>query len=323
MARTAGEPLLEAHNLHTLGTIEYMRANYTEAEANFQQAQDIFEAVQHRRGQIGCLINFGSLRYQTGSYIEARRQYEKALVLGRRIGWRHTEAFLLASLGNVAFDLGDYGEARRYHKAAMVVRREIGDRPGEAVSLDTLGLLHYIAGENEMAATRCEQALQIQKESADRHSQAYTLFHLGLARHELGRLEAAHEAYAASLHLRRELDEIYVVLDSLGGLARVALAREDVEQATSYAAGILATLAEHDCEGVEMPVLLYLTCYRVLRTAGKTAQAGATLQTGYDLLQERAAALDDPALRQQYLHEVPFHRALLAAHQRESGAPAS
>ncbi len=63
--------------------------------------------------------------------------------------------------------------------------------------------------------------------------------------------------------------------------------------------------------GTNEPLRIYLTCYRVLR-ANCDARVDEVLNTGYRLLQERAAKIDDEALRSSYLENVPAHREILA-----------
>ena len=89
-------------------------------------------------------------------------------------------------------------------------------------------------------------------------------------------------------------------------------------RALSYVEEILAWIEENGIEGIEYPVLVYLTCYRVLQAAaGDDPAAGArarkVLQEGHALLQERANRILDEGQRRQFLDKVPFNRELAAA----------
>lgn len=57
------------------------------------------------------------------------------------------------------------------------------------------------------------------------------------------------------------------------------------------------------------PVLL--TCHRVLAAAGDP-RASALLERAHALLQSRAATINDPALRESFLTQIPEHREILA-----------
>ena len=63
------------------------------------------------------------------------------------------------------------------------------------------------------------------------------------------------------------------------------------------------------------PLRVYLTCYQVLQANGDP-RAQDVLNTAYTLLQERAANIEDLALRRSYLENVPYHREIVAEWER-------
>jgi hypothetical protein len=99
-------------------------------------------------------------------------------------------------------------------------------------------------------------------------------------------------------------------METLAGLARVALAQDDLSQAQAHVQEILNHLEEGTLDGTYEPFRVYLTCYRVLETDGDP-RAGEILATAYDLLQERAAKIKDEAMRCSFLENVPAHRELV------------
>jgi tetratricopeptide (TPR) repeat protein len=263
---------------------------------------------------------FGVIYNESGDYVAAQESYEQALALSRAIGWRHREANLLNTLGNNYFDLGDYPSARAYLEQARQACQEIGFRRGEAISWDLLGLAHAILGEGPIARQQLEQALVIKREIANRSSEGYSLSHLGFALHRAGALQEAADHYAQALQLRRELGQQALAADDLAGLARTSLDRGRRAEALALAKEVLTWLAENGHDGVEYPVLIYLTCYRVLQAAADddptlAGQARTTLEAGCRLLHERAGRIQDKALRRSFLENVPFNRDLLAACQ--------
>lgn len=313
LARQRGNRQEEARSLYDLGTTLYQEADYAGARARYTEAQSLYRDLDHKPGLVQCALMFGALHYQLGEYMAAQEQYRQALAESRAIGWRYAEGFALNSLGNNAFELGDYRAAQEYHGQALCMGREIGHREGVALSLDTLGLIHTMLGEYAQALALGQEALAVQREIEDTYSLGYTLNHLGLAWLGAGEPERAEAVFAEALALRRELGQAAAALDDLAGLARAALARGNSAQAQAYAHEILAHLEKEAVEGMEFPVLVTLTCYRALRVAGECARAGDALALGRRLLEERAAAIHDPALRAQFLDAVPFNRELLQA----------
>ncbi|MBN1657740.1 MAG: tetratricopeptide repeat protein, partial [Anaerolineae bacterium] len=205
-----------------------------------------------------------------------------------------------------------------WHRQAHSAARETSHCRVEAISLDTLGLIYYASGELDEALPCAQQALHIQREVGDRRGEAYTLSHLGLINAGLGQPQAAGDAFEAALAIRRELGQEAVTLDDLAGLARLALAEGDLERALARVEEILTWIEGHRPDGIEFPALVYLTCYRVLRaTAGDDSRridrACRVLTDGYNLIQGRAAGIQDEGQRRRFLEDVRDNRELLAA----------
>lgn len=260
---------------------------------------------------------FGSIHYQTGFYVAAQHDYQEALNIARTIGWRLAEAFILGNLGNNYFDMGDYPQSEHYHLQALAICRETGNRLREAMSLDTLGLVYYAFGRGEEAQAHYQQALAIQRDMGARRDEAYTLHHLGLALENIKDYEQAHQIFTAARRIRQELDQTALTMDDLAGSARVAAAMGKGEVARAYVEEILTWLADHSPDGIEFPVLVYLSCYQVLAATSAGPEdirrAREVLEAGYRLLQQRAGQIQDEVIRRQFLEQVPFNRALLEA----------
>jgi hypothetical protein len=128
----------------------------------------------------------------------------------------------------------------------------------------------------------------------------------------LGEWDDAAACYRASLDLFREIGRPTMVAEPIAGLARIALARGDVEGAMATIAEVLAHFdAGGSVDGTEDPVWIYLTCHQVL-AAAHSPRATELLDRAHALLLERARPLAD-AERASFLDNVPSHRAVVAA----------
>ena len=118
--------------------------------------------------------------------------------------------------------------------------------------------------------------------------------------------------------LRRELGQLYLTVEPLAGLARVALAQQNRVQALAHVERILDQLQTcPTLDGTDEPLRVYLTCYRALR-ANRDPRAGEILEAAYRLLQERATCINDERLRRSFLENVAVHREILTAWQEDS-----
>ncbi len=317
LARTTGNQLQEARSLYDIATAYYEQGNYPAAETYYQQSLPLYQITGYRRGEIDCQLMFGAIYAASGQYMAAQEAYKEALTSARVIGWQLAEAFLLVNLGNNYFDIGDYHQAQLHHQTALKICREIGNLLREAISLDTLSLTAHVLGDNEQAMAYGEMALQIQQQIGNRRSEGYVLNHLGLIWEGLGNSFEAATTFQKSLQRRKELEQNALAMDDLAGLARVMMATGETEKARAYIEEILAWLTENSPNGIEFPVLVYLSCYQVLAATSVGAdddqRARDVLEAGYQLLQKRAGQIQDEAIRRQFLENVPFNRALLEA----------
>lgn len=308
----------KADSLYYLGQASHYQNNYPEAQQFYQQAIALYREEGHRQGEADTLTVLGTTQYELGDIGAARDYYQQVLAIFRATGDRRGESTILNNLGIVACDLGDFAGAHEYNQQAMSLYLATDDRIGEAASLVNLGLVLHMMGENESARQRCSQALSIQKEIGDRRGQGFSLTYLGHALSSLGELEAAAEAYDQAMRLRRELGQETLAIDDAAGLARVALSQGDLDKAAALCQEILAWLETNGSAGVEYPLQVRLTCYRVLMAQADghpeiRQRAESLLAQTHEALQDQAAGISDPALRATFLQNVSVNREIIQA----------
>jgi predicted ATPase/class 3 adenylate cyclase len=318
LSQATGNHHGEAKSLQALGNVYLYQGNYPAAQEHYRRALEIYRAIGHRQGEADNLTSLGITYYELGDYPAARDHYERVLSIFRTIGDRRGETLALNNLGTVYCDLGDYAAARDYHRQALDIRLAIGDRWGEANSLVNLGLVYHGLGEDAAARRHCERALAIQREIGDRRGEGYSLTYLGHALEGLGELQAAAAAYDDALRLRRELGQHSLAMDDLAGLARVAMAQGDPVRALEQVGEILAWIEANGTEGIEYPLQVYLTCYRVLSATAQghpsaIERAHAVLSSAHATLLKQAAGISDQALRRKFLENVKANREIMAA----------
>jgi tetratricopeptide (TPR) repeat protein len=187
--------------------------------------------------------------------------------------------------------------------------RAIGDRRLENTVLSNLGRLFHYLGDDELARSYSAQSLELAQTLGSREHEADSLTYLGHALAGLQRWAEARQAYQHALTLRRELKQTQRTMEPLAGLAHVALAQGEAAPARAYADEILQFVEAHSLESLDDPFHTSLRCYRVLQTVNDP-RAQTILRTAYQLLQVRAAQLDDETMRQSFLENVAAHREL-------------
>jgi tetratricopeptide (TPR) repeat protein len=257
-----------------------------------------------------ALLGIGDIYKDQEAFVNATAYYEQALLILRAIGDRREEHLALKELGNIALEQGDYDHARANYEQALTCFRQIGDRQSESSTLNRLGLLYHNLGDEEAALAYSQEALAIAQEIGDRWLESSSLTKLGHAFAGLGQPEAASECYQKAVSLWREQGRPDLALESVAGLARIALSRGDLPQAQAYAEEMMVQFDDDTFPNDGMAEE-YLTCYRVLH-AGHDARAAEVLSTVYNQLQATAAKIEDEAMRRSYLENVPAHQEIVS-----------
>jgi hypothetical protein len=91
------------------------------------------------------------------------------------------------------------------------------------------------------------------------------------------------------------------------GLAQghIAEAYEEIETCAAY-------LTAHRGDGMEFPVVAYLSCHDVLQAADRPHAARWMLDEAHELLMGIVASISDPAMREGLLGNVAANRRVLA-----------
>jgi tetratricopeptide (TPR) repeat protein len=169
------------------------------------------------------------------------------------------------------------------------------------------GLLAMRTGDYRAACEYAEDGLRLLQLAGERTWEVFAHTVLGHAYLGAGRHVEAEAAYRQAALLHDELGEPGGAVEPLAGLARAALAGGDVAEACARIGPILVSLEAGTIDAADDPLRVYLTCWQVLCAAGDP-RAEQVLRQGFDLLQARAARIDDARMRQMFLEHVPHHR---------------
>lgn len=345
--RQLGYPRGEAGNLSKLGNLLCYMGDYGAARELFLEALAIRRAGSDA-DECASLSNLGEVARELGEWDAAASYWAEALAAARRVGDRRTEAVILGQMGFGESARGRYGAALAYLEQAVETFRALGDRRRVAETLNDLGMAwrdigraaearrafeEALAGQEQVGDTRAalytalnlgrllldeeparsgelyHGALRAALASGDRFGEAYARSYLAGLAERAGDLPAAEAALRAAIATREELG--LPAAEEQAALARVALARGEPAAALGLARAAAAHLAGDGPDGLEFPFEVALSCHDVLRAAGHPDEARAALAAAHALLMERADAIEDPAIREAMLNDVPAHRRIV------------
>ena len=291
------------------------RGDFAAAEADSDRSLTIARETGSRYVESFALSFRGCILVVRGDYSEAQACFDRSVIITEEIRNPWDGMRSIAGLGCVSRDLGDYAIAGNRFEKAVNAFRDLGARAYEGRAIADLALLCHQTGDNEAARELCQQVLGIAQDIGQSDEQATALTYLGHALAGLGQSGEAADAYRRALDLRRELGQHHLAPEPLAGLARVALTREDPSAALAYLEEILSHLETGgpstgsgcSIDGTGEPLRVYLTCYRVLR-ANQDPRAERVLEEAHNILQARAAKIDDEDLRRSFLENVTANR---------------
>lgn len=293
-------------------------------QGRYAQAREVAEAglqlahtLQDRPSESHLVNALGLIAMERGELAVALGHFERGLAIVRELGNRGDEALRLSNLGSVYPRLGDYVRARRCLEQGLRVARDVGRRQDEAALLLNTASVAHLQGDDTAALSFASAAFSTAVASGQPDLEAFARLVAGHAELGLGRLDAARLAYTESRDLLQALNlRAQQVLDPVSGLARVELAAGNLPAALAQVELLLAhQQAGGTFDGTEEPLLLPLTCWRVLHAAGD-ARADTVLAAAMAELRTQAERIDDMPSRQAFLDRVPHHREIMQAWQQ-------
>jgi len=106
------------------------------------------------------------------------------------------------------------------------------------------------------------------------------------------------------------LGQLFLTNEPKAGLARVALQEGKLDEALGFVEQIMDFLKDHNLDGTNEPMRIYLTCYQVLQAAGDP-RADEILTQAHAILMERANKITDEAMRTSYLENVAANKQIV------------
>lgn len=309
---------------HGLAASLISQGRYANAREVAEAGLQLARTLDDRRSESHLVNALGLIAMEQGDLAVAVGHFEHGLAMVRELGNRGDEALRLSNLGSVYPRLGDYARARSCLEQGLQVARAVGRRHDEAALLLNMASVAHLQGDDTAALGFARAAFDSAVDSGQRDLEAFARLVTGHAELGLGRLDAANAAYTdsrdrlQSLNLRAQL-----ALDPVSGLARVALAGGDIVSALAHTEQLLAhQAAGGSFDGTEEPLLLPLTCWRVLQAA-RDPRAGAVLEAAMTELRTQAERIRDDAARRNFLSLVPHHREIVQAWQARHAVAAA
>ncbi|MGB3712961.1 MAG: protein kinase [Candidatus Promineifilaceae bacterium] len=254
----------------------------------------------------------------SGDLARAASIYSEQAAVCRRLGQSVGEAITLANLGYLYLSLGLYERGRVAIEQSLALADSMGLHRISAYNRLNLGLAYMQQSKMNAAVQILDQAGSAMAELGDVFGQATGSTYLGMVLEASQDTAGARQQYDAALKLISDLNMPSRTPDARAGLARCFLSLSEKAAMKLQTDAVWDHLTEQGPEGVEFPILAYLTCVKIYKALDDAEFASRALENGYQELMERAERISDLEWRQSFMRNIPEHRALLEMWEKVS-----
>jgi CHAT domain-containing protein/uncharacterized protein HemY len=296
----------KADQLIEQGIERYETDKLEAAIQSWQQALNIYRAINHRQGEAEALANLGLVYDEMKNYPQVIEYYQQYLDIARELGDYEGEQIALDSLGNAHYCLRENIKALEFYQLSLTIAKKLENLREEGITLNKLGLTCIAMRNYDKAIVYYQQSLTIAIKIQDRQNELWILDNLGEAYSSLNNYAQAIEYYQMSLSIARELQDHQEegwVLENLGDAYYSSV--NYIKAIESYEQWLaLAQLTQNDFEPnkVQDQRLAWILCKlgMVYKSLGDTSKASELYQQSLALAQ----ALQNLELEAQVLGKL-------------------
>jgi tetratricopeptide (TPR) repeat protein len=179
-----------------------------------------------------------------------------------------------------------------------------------------LGLTYHRQGKHQQAREILEKTLTDCQRVHDNFACAAGQIYLGLTLERLEEWDLAAQSFTDAWDEFNQLRAAGFAMEALAGRARCALEAGQHELAMQFALELCDYLQKNGSQGMEFPILAYVTCASVFEKTGDEERRQKSIEKGMQQLMEMAEKISDARWRKVYLEQVPEHQ-IIEALQRQ------
>lgn len=215
-------PALRARIEQNLGIIANIQGDLDRAIMHYHRALEAFRDVGDDRGCAIVYHNLGMVTADRQDWDVAERYYDRSQKFAESIGDAYLRASCLLNVTEVLIAKQRYDEARRNAEAALQIFDKLGIKRAKAEAYKVLGVVYRETGRTVLAEARLRTALDIAVESSNTLAEAE-------ASRELARLYQEQGRNQEALKLLNTAHRLFRRVDAQIDLVDIATKRTDLE----------------------------------------------------------------------------------------------
>ncbi len=269
IAKAAGDPIIEAYLLDTIGLSYNERGDRVKALEFYNKALALRPPTD-LVGRVNTLNNIGMAYAWIGDKTKGLEYLTQAANTLVELGDRARRASVFTSICVVYNDLSEYKKALDFCNQSLQIKREVGDKAGQAISLNNLGSVYASSGQYQQALDSYLQAREIHKSLGQQHGEGVTLNNIGWVYATIGDYEKALDFYNQALVPLRAIKYQYGVAMTLSNIGVTYADMKDFNKALDVHLQVLPLrLENNDREGRASTLNNIAGCYQNLGDKAK------------------------------------------------------
>jgi tetratricopeptide (TPR) repeat protein len=251
--------------------------------------------------------------YQGVDISRAVEVIEESIEILDQLGEHNLKATSMINLGYIYTQSGLFQRGEETFKKSLELAEQLENPRLIAYNQLNLGLAYYRLEEYQVAQGLLERTLIACDEIEDNFAKGSCLTYLGLNFEGVKNYILAEGNYQKAWETLNQVGAPGFAMDARAGMARCALENDHLERAETYSNEVCGFLGEDSAQGMEFPILAYLTCARVYEKLGDQERRVQSIENGRQQLMERAQNISDPVWQKVYLEQIPEHQEILDA----------
>ncbi len=246
-------------------------------------------------GAHGCA---GLIAEASGENSVARREYDDAVRIAEETADNAMLAESLFSRGYLLGVQGDYSSGLADLRRAQALFEKVGKPLHALTTLNSIAIIYNRMGDTAQAQSIYQRALASQRAAGLKREETVTLYNLGRAAENLRQWPQARAAFEGSLKLARELDYRRAEVYAMRGLAAVAVAAENPQEALGLVREALARIG--DVPDARLGAQVALVEGAALRQLRRFPESRAALERARTVMEEGDAQGELVTLYDEY-----------------------
>ena len=197
---------LRARVEQNLGIVANIQGNLDEAVAHYGGSLEAYQASNDEHGCAIAYANLGIAHTDLRQYDRAEGYFQQSYEIAERAGDAHLQGQCLVNHAEVHVVRGHYEEARRNAEAALAIFDQLDARSDKSEAYRIIGMVYRETGRAALAESRLRSAIELAVSAGSVLNEAEASCELALLYQAMGRNQEALTLLNAAHRLFRRLD---------------------------------------------------------------------------------------------------------------------